>query len=112
MATNNNNNTETYLGRIKWFNSKKGYGFITNCTTSEDIFVHHSGITVTSDCWKALFPGEYVQYELETTDVKTQAVNIRGVEGGPLLCETRNEINKQRRDHQHKDSGHDEQEQS
>ena len=43
--------------------------------------------------------GEYVNYELQTTDDKTQAVNITGVEGGPLLCETKHELNRQRREH-------------
>ena len=90
------------LGRIKWFNTTKGFGFVTDCHSNEDVFVHHSGIQVQSNCWKSLHAGEYVNYELQTTEGKTQAVNITGVEGGPLLCETRHELNQQRREHKEK----------
>ncbi len=31
-------------GTVKWFNAQKGYGFITNESTGEDVFVHFSGI--------------------------------------------------------------------
>ena len=55
---------ESYVGRIKWFNSPRGYGFVTNVRTNEDFFVHHSGISVREECWKTLYPGEYVSYSL------------------------------------------------
>ena len=93
------------LGRIKWFNTTKGFGFVTDCHSNEDVFVHHSGIQVQSNCWKSLHAGGYVNYELQTTEGKTQAVNITGVEGGPLLCETRHELNQQRREHKEKQEG-------
>ena len=89
--------TVRQLGRIKWFNSTKGYGFVTDSSSNNDVFVHHTGITVNSDCWKTLFPGEYVHYEVHVDeDGKSHAVKITGVEGGPLLCETRHELNKQK----------------
>ena len=88
------------LGRIKWFNSTKGYGFVTDCTSNEDVFVHHSGISVKTECWKTLFPGEYVTYEVHVDESKkSHAVNITGVHGGPLLCETKHELNKQRKEY-------------
>ena len=45
------NNTTTFRGRVKWFNSTRGYGFITNLDKDEDTFVHHSGISPT-ECGK------------------------------------------------------------
>ena len=101
MSESNNTTTATTeIGRIKWFDPKKGYGFVTSCKSNEDIFAHHSKIVTQTDCWKSLFPGEYVSYELDTSDeTKTQAVNITGVLGGPLMCETRSEINKQRKEY-------------
>ena len=76
------------LGSVKWFNHKKGYGFITNLETKKDIFVHYSGIKVSDDTYKTLIDNEYVNYSEDTLeDGKKTAVNVTGVKGGPLLCE-------------------------
>ena len=91
VQSDTNNTTGNLRGRVKWFNSTRGYGFITNIDKEEDTFVHHSGINTTAECWKTLTPGEYVQYSLETgDDGKSQASNVTGIAGGPLLCETNN----------------------
>ena len=79
--------SERLLGHVKWF--KGGFGFVTNFDTKEDVFVHHTGVTTSVECWKLLYPGEYVDFSLGSTDDgKSQAVNITGVRGGPLRCET------------------------
>ena len=79
--------SERVLGLVKWFQG--GFGFVTNFETKEDVFVHHSSITTTVDCWKLLYPGEYVDFTLGTMeDGKSQAVNVTGVRNGPLRCET------------------------
>ena len=89
VQSDTNNTTETFRGRVKWFNSTRGYGFITNLDKDEDTFVHHSGISPTVECWKTLTPGEYVEYSLDTDDDgKSQATSVTGIAGGPLLCET------------------------
>lgn len=86
---NETNDTTTFRGRVKWFNSTRGYGFITNLDKEEDTFVHHSGISPTVECWKTLTPGEYVEYSLDTDDEgKSQATRVTGIAGGPLLCES------------------------
>jgi cold shock CspA family protein len=87
-------------GRVKWFNNKAGYGFITlvDCETQEerDIFAHHSEIQVSQSQYKYLVQGEYVELTLgpivreKSTDI--HATKIRGVNGGKLMCETRNEV--------------------
>ena len=85
--TSSTTNTERVLGLVKWFQG--GFGFVTNFDTKEDVFVHHSSVTTTVDCWKLLYPGEYVDFSVETMeDGKSQAANVTGVRGGPLRCET------------------------
>ena len=90
--------TEQVLGIVKWFQG--GFGFVTNFETKEDVFVHHTSITTTVDCWKMLYPGEYVYFSVGSMeDGKTQALNITGVRGGPLRCETLALLKAEREEH-------------
>ena len=88
--------TETHIGRVKWFNNSRGFGFITGKvgeSEEQDIFAHHSAIVTKSSQFKYLVPGEYVEYTLNKDDSdKISATNITGVNSGLLLCETRREI--------------------
>tara|TARA_A100001234_G_scaffold218056_1_gene226427 strand:- start:524 stop:892 length:369 start_codon:yes stop_codon:yes gene_type:complete len=82
------------LGRCKWFNGRKGFGFITTVGTDEptDVFVHHSNVEVASEQYKYLVEGEYVSFNVTETsegEHKHQASNVTGVLGGKLMCETR-----------------------
>ena len=86
-----------FTGRVKWFNNKSGYGFITASTgdiKGTDIFVHHSSIVVSDQQYKYLVQGEYVSFDLKKMDGgehEFHAVGVRGVNSGMLMCETRNE---------------------
>jgi len=90
------------VGRVKWFNNKAGYGFITimSDTTEEpnkgsDIFVHHSSINVLNEQYKYLVQGEYVEFNIiHTTDSEHeyQAGKITGIYNGKLMCETIKDI--------------------
>ena len=80
------------LGRCKWFNGRKGYGFLTTVGTENptDVFVHHSNVNVGEEQYKYLVEGEYVSFNLtESNDSehKHQASNVTGVHGGKLMCE-------------------------
>ena len=83
------------FGRVKWFNNKAGYGFITvskGAHDGEDVFVHHSAIEVSQEQYRYLVQGEYVQFKLcslEDATHKWQAGEVRGIGGGSLMCETR-----------------------
>ena len=53
------------IGIVKWFNSKKGFGFIQR-QDGEDVFVHYRAIR--GDGYKNLFDGQKVEYELNRGD--------------------------------------------
>ncbi|MDE5578781.1 MAG: cold-shock protein [Alistipes sp.] len=64
-------------GQVKWFDSKKGYGFITG-ENGKEIFVHFSGIL--SDGFKSLNEGQQVEFEIGNGAKGEQAVNVKVVE--------------------------------
>ena len=61
-------------GTVKWFNSQKGFGFITNEENGEDIFVHFSGIM--TDGYKSLEDGQKVTFDTTQGNRGIQAVNV------------------------------------
>lgn len=71
-------------GTVKWFNSTKGFGFITPTDAGEgaadDLFVHQSSIH--AEGFRSLAEGETVEFNVETgEDGRTKAVNVTGPEG-------------------------------
>jgi CspA family cold shock protein len=90
--------SEHLLGRVKWFNNKAGYGFVTvtdGTRSGTDIFVHHSSINVDSQQYKYLIQGEYIEFDLirvESDKHEWQASCVSGIRGGKLMCETRHEL--------------------
>ena len=61
-------------GTVKWFNAQKGYGFITNESTGEDVFVHFSGIA--GEGYKSLEEGQNVTFDITEGHRGLQAVNV------------------------------------
>ena len=103
---------EHLTGRVKWFNNKAGYGFITVTDSSRsgsDIFVHHSSIDVENQQYKYLIQGEYVEFDLIKTDSEKhewQSSNVAGIKGGKLMCETRHELKQSKTEYKStKDTG-------
>ncbi len=64
-------------GKVKWFDRKKGYGFIQT-ETGEDVFVHYNDIS--GDGFKVLNEGEEVQLEVTKGERGMKAVNVSKVE--------------------------------
>jgi CspA family cold shock protein len=97
MSTQLQSESKCLRGRVKWFNSKTGYGFVSVSDgphSGTDVFVHHSNINVDSQQYKYLVQGEYVEFELtplENSKYEWQASNVSGIGGGKLMCETRRE---------------------
>ncbi len=63
-------------GTVKWFNNKKGFGFITP-ESGEDIFVHYSAIK--SDGFRSLEEGEQVEFDVVEGPKGKQASNVMKV---------------------------------
>ena len=60
-------------GKVKWFDAKKGFGFITSTETGQDIFVHNSGLI------DDVREGDKVQYNSEQGRKGINAVNVKVV---------------------------------
>ncbi|MFP4347426.1 MAG: cold-shock protein [Thermodesulfobacteriota bacterium] len=63
-------------GTVKWFNEKKGYGFIEN-EDGGDVFVHFSAIQ--SDGFKTLSEGDRVTFEIEQGQKGPAAANVKRI---------------------------------
>jgi CspA family cold shock protein len=62
-------------GTVKWFSDKKGYGFITPEDGGDDLFVHHSNITM--EGFNTLRDGQVVEYEPAQGRKGMEATGVR-----------------------------------
>ncbi len=93
----------TYTGRVKWFNRVAGWGFVSVIGSTEEgwkesqddeIFVHWKSLSVEKEQYRYLVNGEYITFSIaysQNSNHKYQAQSVRGINGGILMCETRNE---------------------
>ena len=65
------------IGTVKWFNSEKGFGFITPDEGGEDLFVHFSAIQ--GQGYKTLDEGQRVEFETKQGPKGLQAADVRRV---------------------------------
>lgn len=90
--------TERVTARVKWFNNKSGYGFASTLGESpRDVFIHHTSLKVGKEQYRYLVQGEYVDLDIspmedDSSSHKWQSSNVTGVQGGLLMCETRQEM--------------------
>ncbi len=66
--------TERYQGTVKWFNARKGFGFIGRDDGGEDVFVHFSAIQ--SDGYRSLEEGQRVEFSVERGPKGLQAAQV------------------------------------
>ena len=62
------------IGKVKWFNDLKGYGFISANETNDDVFVHFSAVEM--DGFKSLKEGQEVDFEAEKSDKGWKAKRV------------------------------------
>lgn len=65
--------SDKVTGTVKWFNNAKGYGFISR-EGGEDVFVHHSAITMTG--YRSLNEGQRVEFSIEHGPKGLQAKDV------------------------------------
>jgi len=105
------------LGQVKWFRNGPGYGygFITCVSenvpqTGQDVYVYQQNICPSVSTFRTLVKDEYVSFDVSDEE-RPQALNVRGVGGGPLRCDAPRPRPRQRRnnrdgeDHSASDSG-------
>ena len=66
--------SDTFSGTVKWFNNEKGYGFIQQEDSGEDLFVHFSAIN--AEGHKSLNEGQNVTFEIGDGRKGPQALNV------------------------------------
>ena len=65
---------DTQTGTVKWFDNKKGYGFITPSTGGKDLFVHHTSLQM--EGFKTLNEDQDVSYEVGDSEKGPVATNV------------------------------------
>jgi len=64
-------------GTVKWFNSEKGFGFITPDDGGKDVFVHYSNLS--GDGYRSLDENQRVEFDVVPGQKGPQAENVRGI---------------------------------
>ena len=79
-----------YIGNVKWFSDRLGYGFITIQNGPHkgiDCFVYHAALQPLNSVYKSLSKGEYVALDIVDGAQGKQCANVTGVLGGALMAD-------------------------
>ncbi|RKY69544.1 MAG: cold-shock protein, partial [Candidatus Latescibacterota bacterium] len=63
-------------GTVKWFNGRKGFGFITPAEGEKDVFVHYSAIQVADNEFATLNENDEVEFEVQEGEKGLEAKNV------------------------------------
>jgi cold shock protein len=77
-------------GTVKWFNSRKGFGFITTPDQEKDVFVHHSAINVAEGEFATINDNDEVEFEVEQGAKGLEARNVSVTKKAPVQENDRN----------------------
>ena len=77
------------IGRVKWFNNAKGYGFVLLEEGGDDLFAHFSSIQM--EGYKTLKAGQHIEFDIDEGPKGLHAINIRTVDGTDDASDTDSE---------------------
>jgi len=77
-------------GTVKWFNNRKGFGFITPSEGDKDVFVHFSAIEANEGDFASLNENDKVEFNVEKTEKGLEARNVKVTEKAPSQRSGRN----------------------
>jgi len=78
-------------GTVKWFNARKGFGFITPDEGDKDVFVHHTAINTTNDEFANLNENDKVEFEVNQGEKGLEAKDVTVTEAAPFQARERRE---------------------
>ncbi len=70
-------------GTVKWFNARKGFGFITPDEGDKDVFVHHTAINTKNDEFANLNENDKVEFDVNQGEKGLEAKNVTVTEAAP-----------------------------
>ena len=76
-------------GTVKWFNARKGFGFITPDEGDKDVFVHHSAINTKNDEFANLNENDKVEFDVNQGEKGLEAKNVTVTEAAPFQARER-----------------------
>lgn len=76
-------------GTVKWFNARKGFGFITPDEGDKDVFVHHTAINTKNDEFANLNENDKVEFEVNQGEKGLEAKNVNVTEAAPFQARER-----------------------
>ena len=76
-------------GTVKWFNARKGFGFITPDEGDKDVFVHHTAINTKNDEFANLNENDKVEFDVNQGEKGLEAKNVKVTEAAPFQARER-----------------------
>jgi len=85
-----------HIGQVKFFNVKRGFGFVEDVESKEAYFLHFSEINPSTNVWKVVHENEFVEFSIVDGTNGKQCENVTGIKGLPMICQSQYDIKRKR----------------